>query len=330
MEWESAIRLCIARERLQLILMPTEACNFRCVYCYEDFKLRRMEPRVVRGIKNLLDRRAAGLETLWLSWFGGEPLLALDIVRDIQTHARRLAERHPNLRVVSDMTTNAYLLSPRVFEELLDLGVTEYQVTFDGPRELHDRRRVLAGGRGTFDRIWKNVRAMAGVSKEFDVVIRLHVSRDNAGDLPRFVDLYRAAFGRDPRFKLHFRPLSRLGGRADTTPQVLQGDDERGQVLEDLRRLAADRGVATVNEAEVDPICYAVHTNSYVVRADGRLNKCTVALEHPANQVGQMLEDGTLRVSEPRMQTWLRGLYSGDARELMCPMRGVADPPAAR
>ena len=65
----------VRADRLQLILLPTEQCNFRCTYCYEDFAIGRMTPEVVSGVKNLIDRRADGLSHLQLSWFGGEPTL---------------------------------------------------------------------------------------------------------------------------------------------------------------------------------------------------------------------------------------------------------------
>ncbi|GAB3621950.1 hypothetical protein GCM10027418_00320 [Mariniluteicoccus endophyticus] len=46
-------------DRLELILMPTEACNFRCHYCYEDFGVGLMPAGVREGVRNLLRRRHA-------------------------------------------------------------------------------------------------------------------------------------------------------------------------------------------------------------------------------------------------------------------------------
>jgi uncharacterized protein len=46
----SQLIACITPRRLHLILMPTEACNFRCVYCYETFALKEMKPDVVAGV----------------------------------------------------------------------------------------------------------------------------------------------------------------------------------------------------------------------------------------------------------------------------------------
>ena len=87
---EQEIYACVSNKVLHLILMPTEACNFRCTYCYEDFRYKRMDQEVIHGVKRYLSRRVAELDALTLSWFGGEPLLARDIVEDILLHAQAL------------------------------------------------------------------------------------------------------------------------------------------------------------------------------------------------------------------------------------------------
>jgi uncharacterized protein len=58
---------CISPRKLDLTLLPTEKCNFRCVYCYEEFEHGAMPPHVVEGVCNLITRRAeTGLENLSL------------------------------------------------------------------------------------------------------------------------------------------------------------------------------------------------------------------------------------------------------------------------
>jgi len=102
-------------------------------------------------------------------------------------------------------------------------------------------------------------------------------------------------------------------------------EDASRSVIDDLRDHAVARGVRCVTTEQHVPICYAARGNSYVIRADGRLNKCTVALEHPNNQVGRIREDGHLDLEVARMGPWLRGLWSADPAQLECPMRGHAD-----
>lgn len=321
--------LCLSNESLHLILLPTEACNFRCVYCYESFKYKRMEPWVVHGIKALLARRAPGLTSLTVSWFGGEPLLAHDVIEDVMTHVRGLAEANPRLRVSSDATTNGYLLTPALADRLLDLKVSRYQISFDGPREWHDQKRVLAGGKGTFDRIWGNLLALRGLGREFTVTIRVHVDRENADVIPRFIDECADAFAGDPRFEMFIRGLSRLGGPNDADLAVFERSEGEA-VFEGLRSYARSRGLKTMQLSQEDSICYAARGNSYVIRANGRLNKCTVSLEHPNNQVGHIRENGTVEVDAQKMVMWMRGLRSENAAELKCPMKGYAEPADTR
>jgi uncharacterized protein len=106
---------------LNLIILPTEACNFRCTYCYETFENRKMPRPVVTGIKSLIDRRGTDLDELEISWFGGEPLLALDVITEISKHALHVAKTE-GFTFRSGMTTNGYFLDQDrhiIIEQLL-------------------------------------------------------------------------------------------------------------------------------------------------------------------------------------------------------------------
>jgi uncharacterized protein len=325
---EPHLRGCLASNFLELILMPTEACNFRCVYCYEDFTSKKMPPHVVRGVKRLLDTRARDLDVLMLSWFGGEPLLALDVMEDLLVHAHSLVERCPDVQLYGEVTTNGYLLSRPVFQRLVELGVTEYQISLDGPRECHDRKRVLAGGTGTFDRIWQNLTEMRDCPDDFSVCVRVNVDRENVELIPGFLDEYAAVFGPDQRFRLFMRTVSRLGGRGDCSLPAF-GEKDGRKAVEELSRHADRRGLShetVYGVRRAGPVvCYATRGNSFVVRSDGKLSKCTVALEDPSNQVGWLREDGSLDIDANRMRKWMRGLWSGDPEELACPRRDEAE-----
>lgn len=323
----AALSEMVSDRRLHLILMPTEKCNFRCTYCYEDFALGRMPDGVVIGIKKLLSRRAPDLDSLALSWFGGEPLLARDTVESIMSHAQRLRSERPDLQLESDMTTNAFTLTLVTFRRLLELGVRKYQITFDGPMEVHDSRRVRINGAGSFARIWSNLLDMRRVRGRFVVIVRVHVDRSNLSTVPHLFDDYCRAFGQDERFRLFFRPLGRFGGKDDAPLPVFE-EEEGARVIAELRALARARGVPV--HAPEGSVCYAAHGNSFVIRADGRINKCTLALEHPGNQLGRIDARGNVNIDPQRLGMWMRGMFSGVAQELECPMLGYADSRAPR
>lgn len=313
---------CLTNSMLHLIVLPTEACNFRCVYCYESFRLKRMDPGVVDGLKRLIERRAPGLERLDVSWFGGEPLLALDVIEEVMIHADEVRAMYPDLQVAADITTNGYLLSAATASRLFDLGVRRFQISLDGPRDHHDRTRVRPGGRGTFDRIWENLCELKRNPGQFRITLRLHIDRDNVAVMPDFLRQVAGEFSEDPRFDVFLRAIARLGGPRDDSLPVLSDGEAEG-VLAELRTAATSFGLTLAPANAGDSICYAARANSFVVRADGRLNKCTVALDHPANEVGRLEPDGTVRLRTDRMLPWMRGLASGEAKELSCPLQGI-------
>jgi uncharacterized protein len=175
----SAARIdAIGNNRLHLILLPTEQCNFRCTYCYEDFSIGRMGRAVRSGIKAMIDRRARTLDNLSISWFGGEPLAAFDIVEELGRHARDTAAAH-GIAYSANMTTNAYRLDPDRLRACLDLGINLFHVALDGDESTHDASRKLMSGRPTFARIWTHLLAARDGPGAFQMLLRLHYTAEN-------------------------------------------------------------------------------------------------------------------------------------------------------
>jgi len=157
-------------EYLHLILLSTEQCNFRCTYCYESFLRERMSNGIRNGIKRYVTSQR-DLKQFVVSWFGGEPLLAADVVIDLSRFFHQYcAERGIQYRATA--TTNGFFLTPEVAEKIIPLGVREFQITLDGIQEEHDKRRVLQAGGGTFNVIMQNLRYLKGTDHTFVIIIR--------------------------------------------------------------------------------------------------------------------------------------------------------------
>ncbi len=316
LSFDDELTASVRGDRLQLILLPTEQCNFRCTYCYEDFALGRMAPDVVSGIKNLIDRRADTLKHLQVSWFGGEPMLAASIIEDIASHAVSVQKRCKSLRYQGDMTTNGYFLDGDAAERLAGLGIQNYQISLDGPGECHDRTRLRADGKGTFERIWSNLLSIRDSSAGVHVMLRIHLTPENISAMPDFLVLVRETLLSDRRFTVFLKRVVRLGGPNDAAMKVLESDDQR---IAQLRSLVLEGAGAEEQLYEPERVCYAARANSLLVRADGRLGKCTVGLSDPANTIGQLFPDGSVRIDNPRLRLWLQGWESRDAELTGCP-----------
>jgi uncharacterized protein len=175
---EGTLARALSPDFLELILLPTEKCNFRCTYCYEDYALGRMPPSIIAGIKRLISNRSKKLKVLSISWFGGEPLLAKNIVLDIGTHAYNECKKN-NTQFIAGITTNGYMLEPALLHQLISINHLNFQITLDGDEEWHNKTRIQANSKPTFDRIWNNLLLFKDIEQPFEVNLRLHVHKHN-------------------------------------------------------------------------------------------------------------------------------------------------------
>ncbi len=304
---------------LNLIILPTEACNFRCTYCYETFENKKMPRPVVTGIKSLINRRAEDLDRLDISWFGGEPLLALDVITEISRHALDVAKTE-GFTFSSGMTTNGYFLNQDRFLRCVDHKIDFFQISLDGNPDDHNASRKLASGGGTFDRIWSNLIAMKRTPAEFDVLLRLHYTMENFISIGQFARRIRDVFGDDRRFRFFFHNIARLGGSNDESITVMSKEDQK----EIESHLWDASGVSRpAGQDEEDYVCYAAKGNSLVIRSTGRLAKCTVALNDSCNDIGSISEAGEICIDQGKYQRWIAPLVEADWQNVGCPLPSV-------
>lgn len=124
---------------LELTIILTEACNFRCVYCYQKRDKKIFSKNDVdRLFKNLEVLFKDGLEELKIHYFGGEPLLNLEVLREIDKGIKSLCEKY-NIKFSSFITTNGSLLTVEIINEL---QFTTIQLTFDGDINTHHKYKI--------------------------------------------------------------------------------------------------------------------------------------------------------------------------------------------
>jgi len=302
---------------LNLIILPTEKCNFRCTYCYENFDVGRMKPWVVEAIKKLLLARTADLDSLSLSWFGGEPLLAKNIVLDLSRYAAEIAREH-SIQYAANMTTNGFFLDLATAEALVMAGVNFYQISLDGYGEDHDATRVAANGTGTFDRIMANLRAIRDSDLSLTVLLRCHFSPGSFPKLDRLIDLLNREFGGDMRFRVYFKSIERLGSKNDASITRFSESAEHDVITHLVGKLNLPQQAYDLPEDE-QYVCYASKPNSLMVRADGSIGKCTVALYDTRNSLGHILPDGSLDIDASKLRLWAKGFATLNSDELACP-----------
>jgi uncharacterized protein len=317
---ERKIFYSLREDVLNLTILPTEQCNFRCFYCYESFKLGKMKKEISEAILKLIKKRASSLKILHIDWFGGEPLMAQDIVVSLSQQFKALSEKF-GFEYSASITTNGYYLDSNLFEKLVDNGISSYQITLDGDKKRHNRTRMLSNGEGTFDKIWSNLIAIKERSLDFDITLRIHYSPENLKDIKTFAKLLEREFGRDDRFKIFFKNISTLGSCNDESLSTFNRE-ESDEIQKDLNSLVDNIDTVTFD----DYLCYASEANSFIIRSNGDVSKCTVALDEEVNIVGKLNSYGELELNQDKCKLWSIGLQTEDKEHLACPYYSLIKP----
>ena len=146
--------------RINITLMMTMRCNFRCIYCFENWipeenkHIDLDENEIVEWILWLVKRYH--IKQVDLCFHGGEPLLETKKILQIATKLKDFFERN-RIFYLFTIVTNGYLLNYKTVKNLFDAGIKIAQVTIDGIETIHNQRRPLANGQGTFKKIIDNI-----------------------------------------------------------------------------------------------------------------------------------------------------------------------------
>jgi uncharacterized protein len=298
-------------DEVQLFYVPGYACNFACGYCYQE---RYEQPSaadqavVIGAFFRYIDATFRD-HRKYVTIFGGEPLLPSGSSRDaIERLVEGTCERGLDLAVV----TNGYHLESYV-ELLRRAQVREIQVTLDGVQDVHDRRRHLAGGQGTFQQVVAGVDAC--LAADLPVNLRVVVDRDNLHGLPALAAYaVQKGWADHPRFKtqlgrnyeLHHcqSERGRIYSRFELYQDLYALVREHPEVLKfhrpaySVARFLSDEGKLP------DPLfnsCPGCKTE-WAFDATGRIYPCTATVGKTGEEVGTFHPE--VRLQSERVAPW--------------------------
>ncbi len=168
-------------QAVSITICPTMACNFECPYCFSNLGRGKMPPEVQDDVVALADRmlEAAGAKTLTVTWFGGEPLLAPDVIESLSPRLIALAEER-GCAYESWIFTNGYLITQETVDILNRCQIKKVHIPLDGIGATNDATRRLVGGGPTFDRIVEN---LALLKPPIRTLIRANTHEGNVSEL---------------------------------------------------------------------------------------------------------------------------------------------------
>jgi uncharacterized protein len=265
-------------------------CNLACSYCYEGgMKGRRyMSVETEDLLADVLERdHIAHGKDVALTFYGGEPLMSVNLITSISERLRISAAAH-KAQYSFNMVTNGTLLIPQTVENLLPLGLTGAKVTLDGPRENHDRYRPFVSGKGSFDTIVGNMKKACDKIK---IQLGGNYTLENFRAFPQLLDfLFEEGLTPERIHLVLFVPVVKSGGEFPL-PEFNEGcaSADEPWLMEAslfLREEILKRGFQT---PRVGPSpCMIESVNDIVVNYDGAIFKCPAFLGWKEMAVGDL------------------------------------------
>ena len=178
-----------------LCLHVAHTCNLNCSYCFASqgkYAGERaiMSEEVGKRALDFLIENSGTRHNLEVDFFGGEPLMNLDVVKNLVAYAReREKECGKNFRFT--LTTNGVLID----DDLIDFANREMSnvvLSLDGRKEIHDRFRVDYAGKGSFDKIVPKFQKLVEARGGKDYYMRgtfTHANPDFVNDIRTMLDL---------------------------------------------------------------------------------------------------------------------------------------------
>lgn len=290
-------------QELRITVLVTTNCNFICSYCYQDYEIQYIDDQFEYSFLLFLKKNINKYKSLSISWFGGEPLLVSKRLLNLSVQVSKIC-KDAGVSYLGNLTSNGFNLSEKIFFKLVDSGIKFFQITIDGNQEDHDSLRKLKNGRGSYNKIVKNLKEISYNPKKvfFRIGIRNNVYSYNVNN--SFYDEFKILFGNDRRFSYFQYPIKDWGGeRITSIKKELLNDDE----------VLVDNANSFMNRSFSERTCYALRQQGFSITPDLKVYKChhftgKAVINQKGtsrvNFVGKIDSDGNLNGNEKVNSDW--------------------------
>jgi len=273
-------------DTLSMTIAPTNDCQFDCIYCYEKDAVsnKYMTVETQDKLVEILESRKGLISHFSVTWYGGEPLMAFDIVESLSKRFIAICKEN-KIQYHASMISNGYMLDRHILKRMEHLDISVLQITIDGLPELHNKMRPLKGGGDTFETILDNLKN--GFDLLPPVSLRINIDKDNthAGE-----EIYKLLQKNNmlKKIKPYFGMITNDAGTYSTS-QCLS--------MCDFSEITYDFATRTSDESDSSPVqyptlktavCGADSANNYVVDAEGTLYKCWCDIGRDDRKVGSI------------------------------------------
>ena len=258
-----------------LTIAPTLDCNFRCKYCFETHPKGVMSAETQAALVKFVDNRLETAKSFSVTWYGGEPLLAKEIIYSLSEKFLEICAAK-NVDYDAFIITNASLMDDADVEKFKRYKIHGAQITIDGPREVHDARRRNVTGESTFDKLIDRTNAL--LSNDLDVIVRINIDKDNISRVDELLATLREKIDRYENLKIDFGQVTAFTEICRSIESDCYGNAQFADIMIPLYEKVEAAGFS-VNKMSAYPsprtnYCCVDYVSSFVVDNKGALYRC--------------------------------------------------------
>ena len=191
-------------------ILPTTACNARCVYCYEEgYPVKTMTKETADKLVDFICETRQEDE-ITLSWFGGEPTVCADTISRV---CSGLESRGVPFK--SRLITNASLITKPLAQEMKKVWhLKKVQVSLDGSRHNYmARKQYIDPVKHNYDTVMAAIRYLA--DEGINIQLRVNFDKENLTDMQSFIDEMEMLFGKYDNVKMYLYMLFQQQHQSD-------------------------------------------------------------------------------------------------------------------
>ncbi len=217
-----------------LCLHIAHDCNLACKYCFAEegeYHGRRalMSYEVGKKALDFLIANSGNRHNLEVDFFGGEPLMNWQVVKDLVAYGREQEKLHDK-HFRFTLTTNGVLLNDEI-QEFLNKEMDNVVISLDGRKEINDQMRPFRNGKGSYDLIVPKFQKLAESRNQEKYYIRGTFTRNNLDfgkDILHFADLGFKQMSIEPVVGEETDPYAI---REEDLPQIMEEYDRLAQMM---------------------------------------------------------------------------------------------------
>ena len=269
---------------ISLLITVSSKCNYHCEYCFQGSHnngINMTDATVadtISYIKREIDFNDK-LKSLGVTFFGGEPLMAMNAIRTISNSLLDYTkEKGITYRAAID--TNGFFLTSDISRELKELGVVKAQIAFDGFEDFYNATRKAP--KDAYKRVLKNIEESV-----LPIIIRVNVTKKNQDEAKKLIKyLYSLKSVKNGKDKVSIMRVSVFNGESDCNFTDKEWLQFREGFTDLLDTISAENLFKLQKSALFG--CTMLQKHNVVIGVDGNLYRCDRQSCEKGKEIGDL------------------------------------------